>query len=1106
MKKLLSRIQGFFKDKEIAPKQVLLWLLAMAVLIGAGVGVSSIHAGSGRAFPVYISEVMASNTSYPNDQGRCCDFIEIHNGADYPVDLSGFQLGDIAGKSRYAFPADTVIQAGQYLAIYCDKTADDGAYAQFEVSRAGGEEFFLIAKNGAMVDSVTTLAMDADQSMVRHADDSWSISQSVTPGKANDTVDAAYQDIYNSGVSPVRISEFSSAETGYARAYSVACDWVELYNTAAQPVDISGFTLSDNVGNDKYVFPQGAVIEAGAYYVVYCTDKVTAPDVAPFGLSQKDEETVVLKNREGLIVEIIRSVPVTSGSMALGTDGTWAVTQMATAGFENTQQGYEQYLQQTGARPGSIRISEVMAAEQLVIADSFDQFSDWVELHNTTQEAIDLAGWYLSDDPTDPQRWVIPELVLQPGERTVIFCSGRGINVSGELHAEFSLSAGGESLTLTAWGGAVVDAVNFPASTDHMAFVFGDDGQAVQTDLPTPGYGNDAAGYEAFCAAAVPQGPLAIWEVMTSNDRYLPQMLGQCYDWVELRNISDEPLDLSGYSISDDPDVPNMHCLRERTLQPGETVTIILSGEENMARNGYEHAMFSLNAQEDQLLLYDAEGKLLDYVYLKDIPLDYSYGRSEDEGGFCYMEPSPQNPNTAGWRLISSAVEASYAPGVYSQEEAFALTLSAEGTIYYTTDGSVPDTTSEQYETPLQLEETTVVRAVAVEPGKVASDVYTATFIVGDSHTLPVVSLVTDPEGLWGWGGVYRNGDISVKEIQLPANVAYSGSDGSFSIDCATNLHGATTVTAFDKKTFAVRFQDSYDGALHYDVFEDGEVTTFSSLILRTAHESTYSTQMHDILVAHMASQTSDKVLCQKYKYVALYLNGEYWGLYAIRERHSQEHYASYMDVPAETVQIVRYMTDENNTLQDLYHFCSSYSLKDPQNYAYVKTVLDVESFADWMIYEAYVCNLDIYGNIRYYMSPEDGLWRMGLADLDLGMMGSTAAFEEVYHTFHHSYLVQSLVANEEFQDLLASRLAELLAGPLSDENMINTIHEIADSIRSEAAWEEERWGTPVSGWESAVNYMVRFCDGRAQQMINSLCGQLGLTKQEREYYFGDLE
>ena len=1102
MNGLHRRLRAFLKDRGVAPGGLglLLGMMALLMLLCLIFGG---RASREQVFPVYISEVVASNTGYPNSEGRCCDLIEICNSADYPVDISGFQLGDIDGKSRYAFPAGTVLAPGEYLCVYCDKTVE--GYAPFEISRAGGEVFYLIAKNGAVVDQAQTLALDTDQSMVRREDRSWEVSRVVTPGTANDVYAQGYRDVYNSGVSAVRITELSSGRSGYLAAYQMPCDWVELHNTAQEAVDISGFILSDNVGNDKYHFPQGTVLAPDQYFVVSCTDRVAAPEVAPFGLSRDTAETVVLKTADGRIVEIIETLPMTSGSMALQSDGGWEVTQLVSAGYENTEQGHGEYLLQTGAQPGAVRISEIMAAEQLVAPDSFGQFPDWVELYNASGQTIDLSGWYLTDDPAETQKWMIPSLVLEPGERKVIFCSGREAEISGELHTSFALSAGGESLSLYAHGGVLVDAVNFSAAQGHTSFIFDGEGNARLTDRPTPGYSNDQPGYEEFCTAHTPKGALAIWEVMTANDRYLPQKLGNCYDWVELKNISDQPLNIGGFCITDDPQVPDLHRLENRVLQPGESVAILLCEEPEMVKQNVSYAMFSLDAQEDQLLLYDVSGNLLDYVYLKQLPLETSYGRASGSGGFFYMTPTPEEENHAGFRSRSGEVTGNYGPGVYSGD-GFTVTLEAAGEIYYTTDGSVPTEESFRYTAPITLSETTVLRSVCLEEEKLPGDIYTATFVVGDTHTLPVVSLVTDPEGLWGVNGVYRNGDISVKEIKLPSHVAYSGPDGSFALDCTMNLHGDTTVTAFNKKSFALRFPDSYDGALHYDVFEDGEVTSFRSLILRTAHEGAYSTQMHDVLMAHVANLGSENVITQKYKYVALYLNGEYWGLYAIRERHSQEHYASYRDVPAETVQIHRYLFDGDDTLHELYDFIGTHSLKDPENYAWVKSVLDVESFADWMIYEAYVCNVDIFSNIRYYMSPEDGLWRMGLADLDLGMMGQSKAFDELYDTFHHARLVRALIANEDFQDLLATRLATLLAGPLSDENMVKTIEEIAAIIRPEAAWEEQRWGTPVSGWESSVDYMIRFCDGRAQQMIDSLCGQLGLNKQQREYYFGELE
>ncbi len=1103
---VFKRISSFLKDRGVQPKELIIWFPIVLIILAAGIILGSIPNRDNQVFPVRISEVLASNTSYPNSSGRCSDYIEIYNQADYPVDLSGFQLGDISGKARYIFQSGTVIQPHTYLLIYCDKTVDDPFYAPFEISRAGNEDFYLISKDKAIVDSVTTLAMDVDESMIIQPDGKWMLSASATPGTANSNTGIPNGNIYNSSVSPLRISEFSTADTTYLSEYGILCDWIELCNTSHEPLDISGYILTDNVGNDKYFFPSGSTVPPGGYVVVNCSDRIKADGLAPFGLSKNNVETLVLKNPSGMIIEMVSTEIPLCGTMALGEDGVWAVSSSASPGYENTTAGCEKFLSDIGAKEGSIRISELMAAEQYFIADKNGEFSDWVEIYNTTDEPISLGGWALSDDPTDPMKWIFPQATIGPKEYLVIFCSGRGSSVPGEIHAEFALSAGGESLYLSSYAGNIVDSIVYSEAKEHTSLVFEDGNQAITSNHPTPAYPNTKEGYEAFCAASLPCGPIAIWEVMTSNNKYLPQRLGQCFDWVELKNISNSPVNLSDYYISDDCDVHDMHALPDVTLAPGHSHIVILTDDSSMVNTGYDYAAINLDAQEDQLFLYDKNAFLVDFVYLNDVPRNCSYGRSEDSGGFGYMEPSPGIPNYAGCRLISLEPVSSYVPGVYSQEGSFTVELKATGDIYYTTDGSIPSAESNKYENALQLDKTTVLRAVSIEEGKLKSDVYTATFIVGDHHELPVVSLVAEPSSLWGPYGIYKNNDISVKEIQVPAHVSYSGEDGSFALDCAMNLHGATTVTHFNKKSFAVRFLDSYDGPLHYDVFGDGEVTSFSSLIIRNSIESSFSSQMHDAMIGYIASQCSDTVLSQKYKYVSLYLNGEYWGLYALRERHSQEHFASYMNVPAEEVEIVRYMTSARNDLYDLYNFIDTNSFRSEENYAYAKSVLDMESFVDWIIFEAYMANVDINGNIRYYRNPVSGIWQMGLADLDLGIVGSYTAFDEVAGSFHHGRMVTALMDNEEFKDLLASRLAELLAGPLSDESVLALIDDMAAVIRPEASWEEARWDTPVYGWEAMVNYMIDFCDGRAGEMINSLCKQLRFTEEQREAYFGDLE
>lgn len=1093
------------QEKTFQPRNMrTVWFAATALLLAGILLVILLTTGEGgRVYPVYISEILASNTAYPNGDGRCADYIELYNSADYPLDLSNFQLGDIAGSRRYVFPKGSSIGAHSYLVIYCDSSVDEAGYAPFNISRSGDENLYLVATNGAIVDQVTTVATDMNQAMTFTADGQLQLTDAPTPGKANDSVMPG-QDIYNSGISPVRITEFSSADNGYAARYDLLCDWVELHNTDTSDVDISGYIVTDNVGNDKFRIPQGTVIPAGGYHVIYCSTQVEADDIAPFGLSRQGGDSLVLKNERGMIVELVYSPKAEKfGSMALR-DGSWDFTAEPTPGFDNTPDGYRQFLNTINAQPGSVYISELMAGEQYVLPNSFGEFSDWCELYNPGSVPVNLTGWYLSDNPDQPTKWQIPALTIQPGQYRIIFLSGRDTVIGDEIHSSFSLSASGESLVLSSYLGTTVDSVTFGNSPTNCSYVcsFGD---TMLSDMPTPGYPNDQTGYHALCDANIAQGPLAIWEVMTANDWYLPQKLGKCYDWVELRNVSNQTVQLSDYCLTDDPDSPDMYRLPDRSLEPGKTTVIILSGDTSLSNKNYTHAPIKLNAKEDQLFLYSyAEGKLVDYVFVKGVPVQHSYGRSEDQGGFSYMTPTPGKNNASGYRQISAKPTSDRAAGVYTGESGFTVPLSAAGTIYYTLDGSDPDQHSRVYDGPIRINSTTVLRATAVENGKMPSSIYTATFIIQEPHSIPVVSLVTDPDNLWGSNGIYKNGDIKVKEEKRSANISYTGPDGSFSLDCEMSLHGATTVKVQKKKSFVVRFRDNYDGPLNYDLFEDGEVTSFSSMIVRAAHESTISSHMRDALMGQIASENCDTLSTQKHKFVALYLNGEYWGLYAFREQMTAEHYASYMNVPVDSVSKVRYASDENNSLNRLYQFLKSNNLRSTANFERAKSILDLSSFADWIIFQAYVGNFDLNENNRYFYSTADGLWRCGLVDVDLGMFRKPA-FSEMVKTFHHGRLISALLQNKEFQDLIAKRLAELLAGPLSDENMLKRIDQMADSIRDEIPLEGKRWGYTLANWEKEVQAIRKYCTGRASYMIRDFCDVVGFTQSQKQSYFGQL-
>ena len=101
-------------------------------------------------------------------------------------------------------------------------------------------------------------------------------------------------------------------------------------------------------------------------------------------------------------------------------------------------------------------ITEFMASNDGTLADGDGNFSDWIEVHNPTNVAVDLAGWHLTDNDSDLNKWefpALPQSVLDPGEYLVVFASNQNVDnyvdPSGNLHTTFRLSASGEYLALT---------------------------------------------------------------------------------------------------------------------------------------------------------------------------------------------------------------------------------------------------------------------------------------------------------------------------------------------------------------------------------------------------------------------------------------------------------------------------------------------------------------------------------------------------------------------------------------------------------------------------------------------------------------------------------
>lgn len=739
----------------------------------------------------------------------------------------------------------------------------------------------------------------------------------------------------------------------------------------------------------------------------------------------------------------------------------------------------------------SVIISELMSANKSTLMDASGAFPDWIELHNISAAPVELSGWTISDGGDSVP---LPEQSLEPGEYTLLLCSKSGAGRSVRL----GFSSKGEKLELKDGEGNIMDTVGFGAAEDDCSFVRGDNGELEACRFPTPGYENTDAGYELAQKERATPG-LAINEVVVFNRLY-PNHLEQYNDLIELKNNSDEPIDLGEYFLSDKKDGQNRYRLPDRSIIPGEIYTLECTDE----------VPFGLSSLREQCYLSREDGSIVDYVALHDIPAGGSMGRQPEQNGFFYFERASVGENNfGGSRMISSMPVSSQKGGVFEGEEPVTVELSGSGRIFYSLDGSTPDSESPEYTAPLSFDKTGVLRAVCIEEGKLPSRELTLSFIINEGHSLPVASLVIDPDYFSNrrTGIYYRPGE----DLERPGNIEFFDGEDSFEIACGVKIHGATSRFAQEKKSYKLNFRAAYGGELKCDVFKNG-VTEFSSILLRAAQESSFSTNMRDITMHELAMDCEPGLSTQAYRYAVLYINGEYWGIYALREAHSPEHFARHYGYDEDKVLMWKGKWDENSEAAEFCRFVMNNDMSDAENYRYASEHLDIDSIIAWGVIEAYSGNIDINSpNMRFYYTEEDQKLHYALVDLDLGlfMHGRFGLATENGYAFNR--LISALLDNQDFRRLVLEKTSEYLSGPLAQDNAFAVMDKLADELRPELERDGALWGYTPKQWERELDgYLYRVLgsmgrDGYNLYFAETVRDRMGLSSQEFEQYFGNL-
>lgn len=228
-------------------------------------------------------------------------------------------------------------------------------------------------------------------------------------------------------------------------------------------------------------------------------------------------------------------------------------------------------------------------------------------------------------------------------------------------------------------------------------------------------------------------------------------------------------------------------------------------------------------------------------------------------------------------------------------------------------------------------------------------------------------------------------------------------------------------------------------------------------------------------MIADEAAQSISSDLDLEYqdsRPVVVFINGEYWGVHAIRDRIDDRYLEYTAAVDRDSVMFNDEHRQEYNELLDYANFND---LSRPENYDAISQMMDVDNYIDYQISEQFFRNYDWPANNlnAWKKTSSDGRWRWIFYDLNAGFGESDrnmllhATRNDPSVTYPNppwsTALLRSLLSNADFRNRFITRYAELLNGPFLKKKSIERLEAIWATYASEVAEHVERWHFPRS-------------------------------------------
>ena len=596
-------------------------------------------------------------------------------------------------------------------------------------------------------------------------------------------------------------------------------------------------------------------------------------------------------------------------------------------------------------------------------------------------------------------------------------------------------------------------------------------------------------------------------------------------DWIEIYNNSNQAENLSSFYLTDDLNELEKWPLPEIILMPYQRITFFASGKNthfNDGVNDFYHTNFKLSPSEN-IALYNGN-EILDSIFItNDLYFGLSMGKYPDGSiQWCYFDdPTPNSSNTPSICFFGITNEASLniESGWYENEQTILMEPQANSFIFYTTDGSIPSVDDIPYTQPFNINENTIISYRSFSANKLPSKLNDRTFIFEENnHQLPVFSIHTEPNNLWSdESGIYVSGPNPSQDYPYYGSnfwqpwskfsrIEYfdDNKDKKAEEIIDLEIHGGWS-RAEPQKSFRIDLKSKYTGRLEEAIIPaKSHINSYNNFNLRNGGQHTWSDKIQDALISRIAAETNVNYMA--YQPCIVYLNGEYWGVYGIREKIDEHYIEDNYGFNSDSIDLLNsfgVLTGTNINANNTYFTIINENPESDGFYELFSSFWNVDNYMDYFIIQSFIQNMDWLGiawganNIKLWRPQiENGKWSYVLYDTDgaLGYFGQS--YYENYLAYamnpayvnNHSQIFNHVLNNHEFKCKFSNRYADLINTSLSFESAEEKANIIKYDMYNAMPRHIERWqnsnnlnGTisSMQFWENSIDNILNYYSNR---------------------------